>query len=405
MPGSSGAGGLLPTAVPGAGRDEGTVGSSVIECRDLGKTFVVLEGQSIWRVILGGDSAKGFPALRDVTLQVRQGEFFGVLGRNGAGKSTLLRTVGGVYAPTSGTVRVAGPLSAIYELGMAGNEFLTGRDFARRWLAIHGILGPRAGQALDEIDEFAELGEYFDNPIYTYSSGMKARLFFSVATSLPGNIYLIDEVLAVGDEHFYTKCWRRLRERLAAGASGILATHDWTAVLKLCREACVLERGQIVDRGPSPAVVRRYLSLAPLRREAAAFAEHLPSIYCAVSEEDTTLRIPIDVRTVSPVWFGCSVETFRQGIGWSHLLHVDPRPIASAQGSYDAEVTIPTLPLSPGEYSLNLFLSERPAGGSPIALDVRGWTYGNDVTLAVAGKPRESVTILPMRWRGPQSLS
>src|SRR4030095_12255351 len=131
MPGSSGAGGLLPTAVPGSGRDEGTVGSSVIECRDLGKTFVVLVGQSMWRVILGGDSAKGFPALRDVTLQVRQGEFFGVLGRNGAGKSTLLRTVGGVYPPTAGTVRVAGPLSASYELGMAGNEFLTGRDFAR----------------------------------------------------------------------------------------------------------------------------------------------------------------------------------------------------------------------------------------------------------------------------------
>jgi lipopolysaccharide transport system ATP-binding protein len=234
---------------------------------------------------------------------------------------------------------------------------------------------------------------------------MKARLFFSVATSLPGQIYLIDEVLAVGDEHFQTKCWRRLRERLAAGASGILATHDWSAVLKLCREACVLERGRIVDRGPSPAVVQRYLGLPQPRGDAAAFAPHLPSVYCALTEEDTTLSIPIDVKVLSPVWFACSVESFRQGIGWSHLLQVEPRPVASAPGRYGVEVAIPSLPLSPGEYSLNLFLSERGPEGTLVPLDVRSWTYGNGLTLTVAGEPRESVSIVPLRWRGPQSPS
>jgi lipopolysaccharide transport system ATP-binding protein len=405
MPGSSRAGGLVATAVPGAGGDEGTVARPVIECRDLSKTFVLLDGQPIWRVVLGGDSVKGFPALRDVSLQVRPGQFLGVLGRNGAGKSTLLRTLGGVYAPTSGTVRVAGPLSAIYELGMAGNELLTGHDFAHRWLSLDGTGRRQIDRLLGEIAEFAELGEYFDHPIYTYSAGMKARLFFSVATSSPGQIYLIDEVLAVGDEHFQTKCWRRLRERLAAGASGILATHDWTAVLKLCLEACVLERGRIVDRGPSPAVVQRYLGLPRPRGDSAAFAPHLPSVYCALTEEDTTLSIPIDVKVLSPVRFACSVESFRQGIGWSHLLHAEPRLIASAPGAYDVEVAIPSLPLSPGKYSLNLFLSERTLDGTIVPLDVRSWTYGNDLTLVVAGKPRESVTILPLRWRGPQRLS
>jgi lipopolysaccharide transport system ATP-binding protein len=405
MPVSSRAAGLLAAAVPGAAGDEGTVARPVIECRDLSKTFVLLDGQSIWPVILGGNSVKGFPALRDVTLQVRQGEFLGVLGRNGAGKSTLLRTLGGVYAPTSGTVRVAGPLSAIYELGMTGNELLTGHDFARRWLSLDGTGRRQIDRLLSEIAEFAELGEYFDNRIYTYSAGMKARLFFSVATSLPGQIYLIDEVLAVGDEHFQTKCWRRLRERLAVGASGILATHDWTAVLKLCREACVLERGRIVDRGPSPAVVQRYLGLPQPRGDAAEFSLHLPSVYCASPEEDTTLSIPIEVKVTSPVWFACSVESFRQGIGWSHLLQVEPCPVASVPGLYDVQVAIPSLPLSPGEYSLNLFLSERGPEGTLVPLDVRSWTYGNDLTLAVAGKPRESVTILPLRWRGPQSLA
>jgi lipopolysaccharide transport system ATP-binding protein len=348
---------------------------------------------------------KGFRALRNVTLQVRQGEFLGVLGRNGAGKSTLLRTLGGVYAPTAGTVRVTGPVSAIYELGMAGNELLSGLDFARRWLSLHGTGRRQVGRLVSEIAEFAELGDYFDNPIYTYSAGMKARLFFSAATSLPGQIYLIDEALSVGDEHFQTKCWRRLRERLTAGASGILATHDWAAVLKLCREACVLERGRIVDQGSSSAVVQRYLGLPRPRGDSAAFAPHLPTVYCAMTEEDTTLSIPIDVKVASPVWFACSVESFRQGIGWSHLLQVEPRPVASTPGPYEVEVTIPSLPLSPGEYSLNLFLSERGPEGTFVTLDVRSWAYGNDVTLSMSGKPRESGTILPLRWRGPRTLS
>src|ERR1700687_6060212 len=120
MTGSSRAGGLVATAVPGAAGDARTDAPPVIESRGLSKTFLFLDGQPIWRVVLGGDSVKGFPALRDVSLQVHPGQFLGVLGRNGAGKSTLLRTLGGVYAPTSGTVRVAGTLSAMYELGMEG---------------------------------------------------------------------------------------------------------------------------------------------------------------------------------------------------------------------------------------------------------------------------------------------
>jgi lipopolysaccharide transport system ATP-binding protein len=128
-------------------------------------------------------------------------------------------------------------------------------------------------------------------------------------------------------------------------------------------------------------------------------------VYCALTEEDTTLSVPIDVKVISPVWFGCSVESFRRGIGWTHLLQVEPRRVASTPGLYDVEVAIPSLPLSPGDYSLNLFLSERGPDGTLVPLDVRSWTYGNDLTLAVAGKPRESVTSPPLRWQGPRSVS
>jgi lipopolysaccharide transport system ATP-binding protein len=333
-----------------------------------------------------------------VTLQVPKGEFVGLLGRNGAGKSTLLRTVGGSYSATSGRVTVKGSLAAIYELGITGNERLTGHEFARRWLALHETSRRRTEAALAEILEFAELGAYFDQPIYTYSAGMRARLFFAVSTSLAGDIYLIDEVLTVGDEHFQAKCWRRMRERLTAGASGILATHDWSAILKLCRTTCVLERGRIVDRGPTPAVVQRYLELPPPRTGPAAFRD-LPAVYRAQSQVDAVLRFPIEVATSAPIWFGCSVEAFRQGLGWDHLLHVDPEPVTSRPGRHDIDVTIPTLPLSPGEYSLNLFLSERCPDGTLSSVDVRSWTYGSDLTLSVAGAPRASITVLPVRWR------
>src|SRR4029077_6572651 len=134
-----------------------------------------------------------------------------------------------------------------------------------------------------------------------------------------------------------------------------------------------------VDRGSSPAVVQRYLGLPRPRAESVAFATHLPPVYCALTEEDTTLSIPIDVKVAWPVWFACSVESFRQGIGWSHLLQVEPRLVASTPGLYEVEVTIPSLPVSPGEYSLNLFLSERGAEGTLVPLDVRSWTYGNDL--------------------------
>ncbi len=370
----------------------------VIECRNVSKTFVVSDGGSFWKLVLRRNPDRVFVALQDVTLNVPKGEFFGLLGRNGAGKSTFLRTVGGVYAPSSGVVVVGEALSGMYELGMAGNDLLTGRGFAKRWLSLSGTAGRRASDLLEEISDFSEVGEYFDKPIYTYSSGMKARLFFSVATSLPGQIYLIDEVLAVGDEHFQNKCWRRLRECLADGASGILATHDWTAVLKLCREACVLDRGRIVDRGPSPVVVQRYLGLVPPQAEGGSFARELPGEYRAVSGKDALLMIPVDVKTEAPVLFGCSVESFRRGIGWEHLLHLDLVPVASGPGRYDIGMAIPALPLAPGEYSLNLFLNERSASGSFFPLDVRSWTYGNDLILIVEGRPRESVMLLPLVW-------
>ena len=372
-----------------------------IDCHGVSKTFALIRESKAWRLILrGGSPEDGFEALHDISVKVPRGEMVGLLGRNGAGKSTLLRTIGGIYPPSAGVIRLGGPVSAIYELGMAGNDLLTGRGFAERWMSLNGIAVRRASTALDEIAEFSELGDYFARAIYSYSSGMKARLFFAVATSLPSQIYLIDEVLAVGDEHFQAKCWRRMRERLLEGASGILATHDWASALKLCRQTCVLERGRVIDHGPSKEVVQRFLQLFPGEATEARFAPDMPAILHAATGEEARFVFPIEVDIDRPVYFGMAVETFRLGTGWEHLLHREPFKVADSRGRYSVEVVIPGLPLPAGEYSLHIGLSEPEEGarqGRRI-FDSRSWTLANDLTLIVDGPARESATVLPLDW-------
>jgi lipopolysaccharide transport system ATP-binding protein len=373
-----------------------------IEGRRVGKAFRLDRGAGLLKMLLGGREAEWFWALRDVEITVPAGQFVAVLGRNGSGKSTLLRTLSGIYAPSTGHVSVYGPVVGIYELGLAGNDRLTGREFARRWFSIYGTAGRPVREVLDEVGKFAELGEYYDQPIYTYSAGMTGRLFFAVATALSGQIYLIDEVLSVGDEQFQGKSWRRMRERLAEGTSGVLATHDWTAALRLCRTTCVLDCGHLVDSGPSGPVVQRYLDLAPPKRERARFAGDLPQGFACESGEDARFVVPIEVLTTeaSEFGFGLSIESFQQGLGWEHLLHRDYVPLTAAAGRHEIEVAIPRLPLSPGRYSLNLFLAERTGDGSDgwRGEDVRSWTYGEDLTLEVAGEPAEAAFVLPVEW-------
>ena len=371
-----------------------------LACQEVTKTFRVFHGTDVWRLIYGAVGDDAVTAVEQVSLTVRPGEFVGLLGRNGAGKSTLLRVLGGVYAPTAGSVTHVGDVSGIYELGLAGSDRLTGREFAMRWLSIFSSGAVCTEASLDETAEFAELGRYFDRPIYEYSSGMKARLFFSVATSQAGSLYVIDEVLSVGDQYFQSKCWRRLRERIASGASGVLATHDWSAVLRLCRETYVLDAGRIIDHGPSREVVRRYLALPGPSGGKACFAADLPETYRARSGDDTVLSVPVDVKDAIPVALGCSIEVFRDGLGWDNVIHVEVAMVASQEGRYKVDLAIPALPLAAGQYSLNLFLVEGPRCSGPrTVLDVRSWTHGSDLVLTVSGFDRDSVTVLPLSWR------
>lgn len=201
---------------------------------------------------------KDFFALDSVSLDVRQGEIFGVIGRNGAGKSTLLKVVSRVLTPTHGRVYLGGRVAPLLELGAGFHPELTGREN----VMLNGTLLGRSLRELQDrmeaIIEFAELGAFIEAPLRTYSSGMAARLGFSVATAWPPEILLLDEVLAVGDEAFRKKCNLRMQSFRDAGATILMVSHDMDTVGAMCDRAAWLENGKIHSTGPTPKVIEDY---------------------------------------------------------------------------------------------------------------------------------------------------
>ncbi len=375
---------------------------TALSCVNVSKSFAVQREQKVWRILLGDEVNTQGPvvqALRDITMSVPQGHIIGILGRNGAGKSTLLRLLGHVYTPTSGYIDVQGQMAGLFELGGMGNPNLTGRDYAERYLTFMGVKRKELPGIMEDIADFSELGDAFDRKIRTYSSGMAARLYFAVATACQHEIYLIDELLSVGDEHFQAKSWRRMRDRLLGGASGVLVTHDWTAIVKLCEFACVIEDGRFGFQGSSDAAVVHYLKLPIPQPNMACFPASLVQELTVRAGEDALIKIPVEILSNVRVECAISIEMLRIGIGWEIVILSDYQLVADISGMYAIEFVIPKMPLSPGKYSLNLFLTQPTGvnGEQKTSLDIRSWTYGNGLTLKVEGEPMAAAVRLPFQ--------
>lgn len=198
-------------------------------------------------------------ALKGVTFDVAQGEFFGVVGRNGSGKSTLLKCIAGIYVPDGGEIRVRGKLSAFIELGVGFDVEMTARDNVILNATLLGLTPTEAEERFDEIIEFAELEEFVDMKLKNYSSGMQVRLAFSVAVHVSADVLLIDEVLAVGDASFQQKCLDTFEEMRQSGRTIILVTHDMGMVEKLCDRAALIDSGELIAVGEPKTVAREYL--------------------------------------------------------------------------------------------------------------------------------------------------
>ncbi|QII83329.1 ATP-binding cassette domain-containing protein [Bordetella hinzii] len=374
-------------------------------CEGVEKVFPIDGQGNVWRMLLGlPPKGKTFHALKGVSLSVPRGKIVGILGHNGAGKSTLLRILGGVYNATRGTLHVDGLACGLFELGGMGNRHLTGREYARRYLSIMGVPRKRQPPYLDDILDFSELEGSFDQRILTYSAGMAARLYFATATALQHEIYLIDELLSVGDEHFQAKCWGRMRKLLLNGASGILVTHDWVSVLRLCEQSHILKRGQLVASGPSDKVVVQYLDIDVPQAGQARFVEGHPTHYQAASGEDAEFVFEIESSVDEPVAFSFSVETLRVGTGWEILLIESNMLVATRAGRHQVRVKIAGLPLVAGQYSLNVALSRHRASlDEPAQVhDSRSWTTGNGWDLTVSGPAADAAVFLPVEIKVAQ---
>ncbi|MDJ0531165.1 MAG: ABC transporter ATP-binding protein [Xenococcaceae cyanobacterium MO_207.B15] len=202
---------------------------------------------------------KEFWALDNVSFQLRKGEALGLVGKNGSGKSTLLRIIAGLIKPDTGIVRVKGRVAALIALGAGFNPILTGRENIYVNASVLGLSKKEIDEKIDEIIDFAEIGDFIDSPVQSYSSGMQVRLGFAVASTLKPDILILDEVLAVGDVNFRAKCWDRLSKMLE-NASVILVSHEIHTISRICDRCILLNKGSTAYEGDVNKALKLYLN-------------------------------------------------------------------------------------------------------------------------------------------------
>ena len=246
-----------------------------------------------------------FWALKDISFQMEAGETLGIVGRNGAGKSTLLKILSRITAPSSGQVKVRGRVGSLLEVGTGFHPELTGRDNVFLNGAILGMSNAEVRSQFDQIVSFSELEKFIDTPVKRYSSGMFVRLAFAVAAFLEPEILILDEVLAVGDMAFRTKCFNRIDELIAGHHTILFVAHDTGAITKFCTNALWLDRGEIRAYGPSEGVVEGYRLEQASSRVAAPEVTLVPQDANGTGEVAVTAIDFCDAKEEPAQWFRC----------------------------------------------------------------------------------------------------
>ena len=235
-----------------------------ISVRNVSKTFRLYNNavtgplKSLLMPWRSADYSRPFHAVRDVSFEVKRGEVVGVVGANGAGKSTLLKMIAGLLPVDTGAISVQGRLTALLALGVGVNQEFTGRQNILFSGLLLGMRRHEIEARIDEIIDFAEIGEFIDMPMRTYSSGMRARLLFSISMSVNSEVTIIDEALATGDSYFVSKSGQRIRELCNSGATVMFVSHNVTQVEELCGRALLMVEGRVVDDGTPQEIVTAY---------------------------------------------------------------------------------------------------------------------------------------------------
>ncbi|MCG6137607.1 MAG: ABC transporter ATP-binding protein [Nostoc sp. LLA-1] len=329
---------------------------------------------------------KEFWALNNVSFELRRGEALGLVGKNGSGKSTLLRIIAGLIKPDTGCVEVNGRVAPLIALGAGFNPILTGRENIYANMAILGLSKKEIDERFDEVIEFAEIGDAIDSPVQSYSSGMAARLGFASAIHTKPDILLIDEVLAVGDIKFQSKCYRRLHELKQRGTTFILVSHHPQHILHACSHAIYLSKGKLIEFGEPISIMNRYeedlfigtevqnLGTVSLqeKKDSESLGFDITSIFFRNSQ-DEIIDSPITSETAS-LCIGYKVVK-DNGVDTVHLsLAVqeigkedfalrlssfdDDVPLDVFSGNHELQVRFPYVGLKPGMYTMQIYIKK-----------------------------------------------
>lgn len=313
---------------------------------------------------------KEFWAVNDVSFEVRRGECLGLIGRNGAGKTTLLKMLNGLIKPDAGRIEMRGRVGALIALGAGFNPVLTGRENIYVNASVLGIPKREIDAKLDEIVDFAEIGDFIDTPVQNYSSGMTVRLGFAVSTSLEPDILLLDEVLAVGDLGFRYKCYRRIGE-LIKHAAVVFVSHDMPSVALICKRAMLMEHGVVTMASDDcPSVVQRYNALFATSSDGVLEAGRGDAEFTDISVHPTGVAPEVSAGVVE---YGDDVDVdftlkIKDGVPGAYLtvniLDRGSRQVAQCKSRHQrvfyknegkpirVRMHYPRLPLNPGHYSL-----------------------------------------------------
>ncbi len=234
-----------------------------IECKNVSKSFKIYydKASTLKEHLLfwNRNKSERYVALKDIDINIKKGETVALIGINGSGKSTLLKLMTKIYYPTSGKIITHGKLTSLLELGAGFHNDFTGRENIYFNAAIFGLTKEEIDKRIDTIIEFSELGDFIDNPVRTYSSGMYMRLAFSIAINVDAEILLIDEILAVGDQHFQEKCFNKLHELKESDKTIVIVTHSLDQVKNLCTRAIWIDEGLVALDGTPDEVIPAYL--------------------------------------------------------------------------------------------------------------------------------------------------
>lgn len=388
----------------------------LVEVAGLAKRFPAVGARgdriaALWNLLRGQRPGREVEVLSGIDLRIARGESVAVIGENGAGKSTLLKLITGTLTPSAGSLRRHGRIGALLELGAGFHPEHSGRDNVRMAAAIHGLHGAALAAKLPEIEAFAGIGRYFDEPVKHYSSGMVVRLGFAVIAATRPDLLITDEVLAVGDERFQKKCIRWIDEYLAEGGTLLLVSHSLYHVRKLCRNAIWLRDGRIAMQGEAHAVAQAYE--AWLEERDRAEGEHAAPV--AGRPEFHVERLVVVGSNGSSLEVGdplCIEVLLRGPVGEAPhglvgIVRADGTPVygvstemdgvtmwpADPPGSWHARLVFPALALLPGRYRVRAH-----------AMDPEALRLFDTVEQAfeVRGTARElGLVRLPHRWERP----